>query len=143
MSENYFSLLQLNICFSIDLKLLEQNYITIQRAYHPDCFSSQSDKKLALEYISKINKAYQVLKSPLSRAEYILQLKNIKLSSYDDQCIIKEVFQVQESSTNLHNEILACIQNIENFFSKNDLYEAAKQTNKLKYLSKGKTYAAH
>ncbi|QXK92423.1 Fe-S protein assembly co-chaperone HscB [Neoehrlichia mikurensis] len=143
MCKDYFALLQLQASFFIDSKLLEQNYIAAQSTYHPDCFSLQSDKQLALKYISKINKAYQILKSPLSRAEYILQLKNIKLNNDDDQCIIKEVFHIQESSQNLNNEILTCIQNIEFSFSNNDLYEAAKQTRKLKYLSKGNTYAAN
>lgn len=40
MSDDYFALLNLgDVSFSIDLALLEKNYIEIQRNSHPDRFS--------------------------------------------------------------------------------------------------------
>ena len=81
MSINFFTLLQLPEAFDIDLETLHQNYQSIQKNIHPDRFATFDDEA-RLESIKKtaqVNDAYQTLKSPIRRAEYLLQLKGINI----------------------------------------------------------------
>jgi molecular chaperone HscB len=81
VSINFFTLLQLPEAFVIDLETLHQNYQSIQKDIHPDRFAT-FDNEAKLESIRKtaqVNDAYQTLKSPIRRAEYLLQLKGINI----------------------------------------------------------------
>lgn len=71
---DYFTLLGMPNCFDIDKQQLVTRYQDMQRQYHPDRFAGKSDKEQvqAISFASTINQAYQTLKNPLSRAEYIL-----------------------------------------------------------------------
>jgi molecular chaperone HscB len=81
VSQNFFTLLKLPEVFVVDLEKLDQNYQNIQKEIHPDRFAS-FDEKTKLESIKKtaqVNDAYQTLKSPIRRAEYLLQLKGVNI----------------------------------------------------------------
>ncbi len=67
--------------FDIDLNQLSQTYQTLQKAVHPDRFAhaSSSEQLLAVQKSAGINDAYQTLKLPLQRAEYILTLRGVDL----------------------------------------------------------------
>jgi len=49
----------------------------LQQEFHPDRFASKGDvdKRLAVQTASLINQAYDTLKSPLKRAQYLLELQ--------------------------------------------------------------------
>lgn len=76
---NHFELFDLPVSTHIDNADLQQRYRRLQQALHPDrhAAGSERDKLLALQKTSQVNDAYQTLKQPLSRAEYILQLRGI------------------------------------------------------------------
>ena len=76
-SQNFFSLFQLPESFSIDEEILSCCYRELQKEMHPDRFAAASDheRRLAVQYSSWINEAYETLKSPVSRAHYLLSLK--------------------------------------------------------------------
>lgn len=78
---NHFELFDLPAAFDIDAADLQQRYRKLQQQLHPDRFASGSerDKLLAVQRTAQVNDAYQTLKSPLSRAEYMLQLRGIDL----------------------------------------------------------------
>lgn len=65
--------------FDIDLAVLEQHYRTIQSESHPDRFVSATpaEKLQSMQLATLANEAYQVLKKPASRAQYMLQLNGI------------------------------------------------------------------
>ena len=135
MSDDYFALLGMGDAnFSIDLKLMEKNYIDIQRCSHPDRFFHTKDKESAVRHIAKVNKAYLVLKSPVSRAEYILEGSGTKLSDEDRSKVVEEVFDLELSASELDAEMQKCVKLMEGFFSNGDMYQAAVQVEKLKYL---------
>ncbi|WP_281630458.1 co-chaperone HscB [Vibrio sp. St2] len=71
---NYFELFGLPSQFQLDGSLLSSQFRELQKRFHPDNFASASerDRLMAVQKASEINDAYQVLKSPLSRAEYLL-----------------------------------------------------------------------
>ena len=81
MSINFFTLLQLPEAFVIDLETLHQNYQRIQKDIHPDRFATFDDeaKLESIKKTAQVNDAYQTLKSPIRRAEYLLQLKGINI----------------------------------------------------------------
>lgn len=65
-----FALFNLERKFALDEAALHQRYLTLQREFHPD---RSSDNKIAmLQKSADINKAYQILKNPVSRAEHLL-----------------------------------------------------------------------
>ncbi|UXY14873.1 Fe-S protein assembly co-chaperone HscB [Chitiniphilus purpureus] len=74
-SQSHFALFAQPERFALDLPALEARYRTLQGQYHPDRFASGSDaeKRLALQIATRVNEAYQVLRSPLARARYLLE----------------------------------------------------------------------
>lgn len=77
MSDNYFSLFDEPVQFSIDQKGLAEKYQQLQKAVHPDRFADQGEQsiRIAVQKAALINDAFQTLKSPLRRIEYLLSLK--------------------------------------------------------------------
>ena len=73
---NYFQLFGLETQFTIDLAKLSTLYQTLQKKVHPDRFANASsqDQLLAVKKSTLINDAYQTLKNPLKRAQYLLCL---------------------------------------------------------------------
>ena len=98
IKENYFELFDIPVQFRVDQKELSSRYRELQRAYHPDRFTQQSDQeqRLALQYSSYVNEAYEVLASPVRRAEYLLKLHGIerdqsKTLSSDPQFLMQQM----------------------------------------------------
>ncbi|MEC7308122.1 co-chaperone HscB [Vibrio gigantis] len=71
---NHFELFGLPLQFQLDGSLLSSKFRDLQRQFHPDKFAtaSERDRLLAVQKAAQINDAYQVLKNPISRAEYLL-----------------------------------------------------------------------
>tara|TARA_R110000744_G_scaffold73210_1_gene146657 strand:- start:845 stop:1372 length:528 start_codon:yes stop_codon:yes gene_type:complete len=80
---NYFQLFALEIQFTVDLTELSTIYQTLQKKVHPDRFANASsqDKMLAVKKSTLVNDAYQTLKNPLKRAQYLLELRGINMPS--------------------------------------------------------------
>ncbi|MUJ22428.1 co-chaperone HscB [Aliivibrio fischeri] len=71
---NHFELFGLPNQFKLDGGLLSLQFRELQKRFHPDNFatSSERDRLLSIQKAAQINDAYQTLKNPVSRAEYIL-----------------------------------------------------------------------
>lgn len=71
---NHFELFGLPLQFQLDGSLLSSQFRDLQRQFHPDKFAtaSERDRLLSVQKAAQINDAYQVLKNPISRAEYLL-----------------------------------------------------------------------
>jgi molecular chaperone HscB len=78
-SSSHFELFGLPVAFAIDLAALDQLYRSLQAEVHPDRFASGSDAERlqSLQMATCVNEAYQTLKSPVSRARYLLQLRGV------------------------------------------------------------------
>ncbi|MGK0269015.1 MAG: molecular chaperone HscB [Paraglaciecola sp.] len=94
---NYFELFNLPVSFDVDLSTLPQTYQQLQRLTHPDRFASGSEqeKLVAIQKNAQVNDAYSVLKSPLSRAEYLLSLRGIDLQ-HEQKTIKDTAFLMQQ-----------------------------------------------
>jgi molecular chaperone HscB len=77
--QNHFELFGLEPMFRIDSARLEKAYREIQNQVHPDRFASSGDaeKRLSMQWATRTNEAYQVLKLSLTRANYLLHLQGI------------------------------------------------------------------
>ncbi len=73
---DHFALFELKPAFRIDSARLDKRYREIQSQVHPDKFASagDSERRLSLQWATRINEAYTTLKTPLLRAQYLLTL---------------------------------------------------------------------
>ena len=78
---NHFELFGLPSQFQLDGSLLSSQFRTLQKRFHPDNFATASERErlLSVQKAAQINDAYQVLKNPISRAEYLLSEQGIEL----------------------------------------------------------------
>jgi molecular chaperone HscB len=76
LQKNYFQLFDLPQGFAVDQALLGQRYRQLQQELHPDRYASASaqEQRVAMQYSTRVNEAYQALRRPLSRALYLLHL---------------------------------------------------------------------
>lgn len=80
---DYFTLFGLPVRYSVDGNLMTARYQDLQRQFHPDRFANHPERErlLALQQAATINEAYQSLKHPLKRAEYMLSLHGFDLGN--------------------------------------------------------------
>lgn len=73
---DHFTLFGLPLAQGLDVKLLEARYRDVQARVHPDkhAHATDADQRLAMQWATRVNEAWQTLKSPLSRARYLLHL---------------------------------------------------------------------
>jgi molecular chaperone HscB len=76
LSSSHFELFGLPQSFAIDRELLDKRYRELQRSVHPDRFAnaSEQERRLSLQRAAQINEGYRVLKDPLRRGHYLLEL---------------------------------------------------------------------
>lgn len=74
--QDFFSLFDLPRQQALDANRLEALYRDIQAKVHPDKHAHLSDaeKRLAMQWATRVNEAYLTLKDPLRRARYLLEL---------------------------------------------------------------------
>jgi molecular chaperone HscB len=70
---DHFTLIGLPRAQALDL---DNSFRAIQARVHPDkhARAGSSDRRLAMQWATRVNEAYQTLKSPGGRARYLLQL---------------------------------------------------------------------
>ena len=75
---NYFEFYDLPISFNPDQNLVKQQFYALSKKYHPDFYINESEEKQdeVLELSTLNNKAFQILKDPQKRLQYILELKD-------------------------------------------------------------------
>ncbi|MEY3694935.1 MAG: hypothetical protein RL083_760 [Pseudomonadota bacterium] len=80
--ENHFALFGMTPRFMIDAAALDAAYRELQGRVHPDKFAAATDaeKRVAMQWATRANEAYQTLKSPLKRAGYLCELNGIDLA---------------------------------------------------------------
>ena len=76
---NYFELYEMPVSLQVDRKYLQEKYFELQKKYHPDFFSNESEAEQAdmLEKSSMINKAYKTFQNDDETIKYVLQLNGL------------------------------------------------------------------
>jgi molecular chaperone HscB len=99
---NYFQLFGIENSFDVDLQNLSSSYQALQKAVHPDKFAhaSEQEQRIAVQKSAQINDAYQTLKNPLQRAEYILVERGVDMpneqSSFSDTSFLMHQMELRE-----------------------------------------------
>ncbi len=138
MSSNYFALFEIEPIFNISFDELEKKYIELSKT---DINERQSKS------MENINKAYQVLKSPLERAKHLLNLFGVESpKDHLNSEILNESMEIREylldcddlqfASRMIDEKIKGCIKNLINTFAVKNFDVAATQVLRLKYLYK-------
>ncbi|MFC1507628.1 co-chaperone HscB [Pseudomonadota bacterium] len=78
---NHFELFRLPFQFELDGSLLSTQFRELQRRFHPDNFAtaSERDRLMSVQKAAQINDAFQTLKNPISRTEYMLSEKGVDI----------------------------------------------------------------
>jgi molecular chaperone HscB len=78
---DHFELFGLPRRFALDQGELDSAYREMQNRVHPDKFASAGDteKRLALQWATRANEAYQTLREPAKRAAYLCELSGAEL----------------------------------------------------------------
>ncbi|HEX7645271.1 MAG TPA: Fe-S protein assembly co-chaperone HscB [Burkholderiaceae bacterium] len=95
--QNHFDLFHLPQQFVIDASALEQAYRRVQSQVHPDKFAAGSDteKRVAMQWATRANEAYQTLKNPLKRASYLCELHGVDLGTESNTAMPRQFLMQQ------------------------------------------------
>lgn len=99
---NYFELLGMPEQMELDASILSRHYLELQRRFHPDQFgnASERDRRQSVQQAALINDAFQTLKHPMSRAEYLLELRGVELKheqqSFQDNRFLMQQMELRE-----------------------------------------------
>lgn len=76
LSDSDFELFGLNCTFALDKQALTKAYLQLQSEMHPDRFANGTDaeKRMAVQWATRINEAYKRLQNPIERAIYWCEL---------------------------------------------------------------------
>ncbi|RSZ57816.1 Fe-S protein assembly co-chaperone HscB [Massilia atriviolacea] len=79
--QNHFDLFNLPPRFSLDTGALDAAYRDVQGQVHPDRFVNATDaeKRVAMQWATRANEAYQTLKNPQKRAQYLCEQHGVDL----------------------------------------------------------------
>jgi molecular chaperone HscB len=149
---DHFARLGLAPGFDVDAADLQRRYVALQRQLHPDRFATRpaAERALALARASDLNQAYEMLKAPLERAEYLLTLKGGRAGhTVDDPAMLMEAMELREALTEAESpdavdaliarakdDIAGVESELSAAFGSDDLDGARKLTQRLSYLIK-------
>jgi len=167
LSSDFFHLFGIPVSFTIDTGTLMQRYRELQQAVHPDRFasSSEQERRLSLQYATHINEGLRILKDPLERARYMLQLKGVQWddeqATLSDPEFLMQQMELRESLAEVREQadpleaVADIIAGVDSIIQRNtgvleqllqseqhgDLEEAKQQVRKMQFLLKMKTEA--
>lgn len=77
--QDFFSLFNLPPRFQIDGIALEQSFLALQAKVHPDKSShlSEAERRLSMQWATRVNEGYQILRNPMNRARYLLSMHGV------------------------------------------------------------------
>lgn len=153
---DHFDRLGVEVSFDIDTGDLDRRYFDLQRKLHPDRFATRTSREKALSQsqATSLNEAYEALKDPLQRADYMVHLKGsgiLREGCYqiNDPVILMEAMELRENlaeSRTTHEvnkiteateqDIKDCLAGLSAAFRADDLDGACGLTTRLKYLTK-------
>jgi molecular chaperone HscB len=81
--QNHFELFNLPARFNVDTNALDAAYRDVQGRVHPDRFVNATDaeKRVAMQWATRANEAYQTLKNPQKRAQYLCEINGADLQT--------------------------------------------------------------
>src|SRR5258706_5065700 len=92
LTSNHFELFGLVPAFALDIARLEAAYREIQSKVHPDKFAhaGNAERRASMQMTTQVNEAYRTRKSPLRRAQYLLELNGVDVAFETDTAMPKD-----------------------------------------------------
>jgi len=93
----------------IEMNALEQKFLQLSWKLHPDNFvnASAAEQERSLKESSRLNDAYRVLRDPVARVEYLLEIEGTRKEGEQKQQappeLLEEVFELNESLDELRD----------------------------------------
>lgn len=103
LSSTHFELFGLPARFHVDRDQLDRRFRELQRIVHPDRFASATDqeRRLSMQQATRINEGYQILKDPLQRGRYLLELGGYRFDeerhTTDNAAFLMEQMELREA----------------------------------------------
>jgi molecular chaperone HscB len=98
--EDPFALLGLSPGFDVDLAALERAFFERSKALHPDRVvgASAAERVAVLSRSRALNDAYQLIKRPVARAEYLLARAGVAIGDNErlDPAFLMEILELRE-----------------------------------------------
>ena len=163
--QNHFDLFDLPQRFAIDTTVLDKAYREVQNRVHPDKFVNATDteKRVAMQWATRANEAYQTLKNPFKRAAYLCELNGIDLQTesntampgeflmrqmewregLDDAKAARDLAALEKLDAELQETRKAELQRIGALLDADAFADAAQHVRKLMFLEKFAVEIAH
>lgn len=106
---DHFSLFSLPRKLWIEMSSLEKKFLELSWKLHPDKFvnASPAEQESSLKRSSEMNDAYRVLRDPVARVEYLLEIEGMRKEGEHKQQappeLLEEVFELNESLDELRD----------------------------------------
>ena len=153
---DHFRRLGLEAAYDIDSDTLDRRYFEKQRLLHPDRFATKGPKEKALsqQQATSLNEAYETLKDPLARADYLLEVRGVETMPegchlVNDQELLMESMEMREAladaetpdaiqavAQRAEDDINECVDALSAAFAAFDMEKACYLATRLKYLRK-------
>jgi molecular chaperone HscB len=130
--QDYFAIFGLQRKLWIEMPGLEQKFLQLSWKLHPDNFvnASSEEQDNSLKRSSALNDAYRVLRDPVARVEYLLEIEGARKEGEQKQQappeLLEEVFELNESLDELR-EAKASGGDLESMKSRLELAETSFQ----------------
>jgi len=87
----------LPVRFAVDAARLDAAFREVQAQVHPDrhAGAGEAGKRVAMQWSTRANEAYQTLKSPLKRAIYLLELRGREIGA-ENNTAMEPAFLMQQ-----------------------------------------------
>jgi len=156
--QNHFELFNLPLQFAVDAAALDSAYRDVQNRVHPDKYVNATDaeKRVAMQWATRANEAYQTLKHPQKRAQYLCELHGVDLQTESNTAMpmaflmqqmewreelgdaraAKDVEALEGLDQQLRRERKAQLAAIEQQITSNDYAQAAQGVRALMFIEK-------
>jgi molecular chaperone HscB len=153
---DHFRRLGLDMTFDLNVAELDAKYFQMQRLLHPDRFATKGPKEKAFsqQQATALNDAYETLKDPLKRADYLLEVRGVDempegCHLVNDQALLMESMELREAlaeagtlgdvdkvANRAKGDINVCLADLSGAFKDFDMERACYLATRLKYLTK-------
>ncbi|CRG96748.1 chaperone, putative [Plasmodium gallinaceum] len=148
---NIFKLFDLEETYDIDKAFLKKKFNDIQKIYHPDKNSQNTELEKINEVSSYLNNAYRTLLNDVDRALYLMEIQyNYKIpeeENMDDEEFLTEIIKINEeiTSSKANIELLTkkykemyenYVENIKTYFKEKDFNNILNALKKLKFINR-------
>ncbi len=157
--QNYFEIFSMPVSTSPDLTQLKEKNHQLQQQVHPDRFANSVDaeKRQAMQITSLVNEAYNTLKIPVARLQYMLTLKGVDMDGETDTSmdglflmqqmeLREEIADVRSQSDpldvldtmnrDLKNQAENLVTEFDGFYAQDELQKSREVVRKLQFINK-------